>query len=243
MSIRRNHLRRAVAGVFALCLLGGFAAANFQKQSERFDFQVRNDFFAGFAGDRDALARGMKTCEEKLKAEPDHAEALVWHGSGLLQQSIDFFSRNDFQTGVAMMRRGEAEMDRAVALRPHDVAVRVPRAACLLPYSRHVPNPDQRRAMLEKVIADYEETLRLQKTRFESLSSHSRGELVMGLAEAYLRVGGEENRKKAFELLETVRKTDAGTAYATEAVTWMKAPKDAPAQTFAHTCTGCHSQK
>lgn len=243
MSIRRNALRRFIAVAFAVCLLGGFAAAKFQKQPERFDFQVRNDFFAGFSGDHDALARGMKTCEEKLKTEPDHAEALVWHGSGLLFQAIDHFSRKDFQTGMALMNRGEAEMDRAVELRPHDVAVRVPRAACLLPYSRHVPNPEQQRAMLGKVIADYEETLRLQKPHFEKLSSHSRGELALGLAEAYLRVGGVENRAKAFELLKNVKISDANTPYAREADGWLKAPADAPAKTFTHNCFGCHVAK
>ncbi len=243
MSIRRNTLRRFAAVAFTLCLLGGFAAAKFQKQSERFDFQVRNDFFAGLNGDREALARGIKICEEKLKAEPDHAEALVWHGCGLLFQAANQFRQNDRQGGIELAKRGEAEMDRAVALRPHDIEVRIPRAACLLPHSRHVPNPEQQRAMLGKVIADYEETLRLQKPRFEKLSSHSRGELVMGLAEAYLRVGGAENRAKAFELLKNVKISDANTPYAREADGWLKAPADAPAKTFAHNCFGCHVAK
>jgi hypothetical protein len=243
MSIRRNALRRFVAVAFTVCLLGGFAVAKFQKPTERFDLQVRNDFFAGFAGDAESLTRGMKACEEKLKTEPDHAEALVWHGSGLMFASGQRFRENDFARGVELAKKGAAEMDRAVELRPHDVAVRVPRAACLLPYSRYVPNADQQRVMLEKVIADYEETLRLQKPRFEKLSSHSRGELVMGLAEAYLRVGGAENRAKAFELLKTVKASDANTPYAKEADGWLKAPTDAPAKTFAHNCFGCHVAK
>ncbi len=53
----------------------------------RFDMLVRSDFFAGFAGDRERLARAMATCERYLAENPAHAEALVWHGSGLLFQA------------------------------------------------------------------------------------------------------------------------------------------------------------
>src|SRR5262245_52294786 len=44
----------------------------------RFDYLVREHFFAGFAGDQSALERGMKICEEALSANPKHAEAMVW---------------------------------------------------------------------------------------------------------------------------------------------------------------------
>lgn len=52
--------------------------------SGRFDLEVRGDFFAGFGGNAERLARGMARTEEVLAAAPDHAEALVWHGSGLV---------------------------------------------------------------------------------------------------------------------------------------------------------------
>src|SRR5215467_9769056 len=61
---------------------------------ERFDMKVRADFFSGFAGDRDAFNRAMKVCDETLAKNPKHAEALVWHGSGLL-----FISGDDFRKG------------------------------------------------------------------------------------------------------------------------------------------------
>ena len=50
----------------------------------RFDYGVRADFFAGFRGDAERLARGMTLCEDLLAANPDHADALVWHGTGLM---------------------------------------------------------------------------------------------------------------------------------------------------------------
>ena len=49
----------------------------------KFDDKVRNDFFAGFAGDKAAFDRGMKAAEEAIAESPnDAAEALSWHGAG-----------------------------------------------------------------------------------------------------------------------------------------------------------------
>src|SRR4051794_18787746 len=48
---------------------------------ERFDFLVREDFFAGLAGDREKFQRAMKLCEDTLAKNPKHADAMVWHGS------------------------------------------------------------------------------------------------------------------------------------------------------------------
>ena len=48
------------------------------EEAVRFDHKVRQDFFAGIAGDKVALARGMKTTEEFLIKNPDHAEALEY---------------------------------------------------------------------------------------------------------------------------------------------------------------------
>ena len=42
-----------------------------------FDTLVREDFFAGFAGDSEALERDMKKCDEELARNPKNAEALV----------------------------------------------------------------------------------------------------------------------------------------------------------------------
>ncbi len=52
-----------------------------ERPSERFDYKVREDLFAGFSGDNEALQRGLKVCEETLVDNPRHAEALVWRGA------------------------------------------------------------------------------------------------------------------------------------------------------------------
>ncbi len=207
-------------------------------QSERFDHLVRRDFFAGYGGDAGALKRGMAKCEERLKAEPDHPEALVWHGGGLMFQAGQLFAKQEWQRGAEQQQRGLAEMDRAVEQRPNDISILVPRAAMLVTYSRFVPNAEQRAAMLARVISDYEEVYRQQKSHLDNLSSHSRNELIFGLAEAYLRIGGDENRSIAHALLKL---SLADSDYAKEADVWLKAPADAKPATFAHRCIGCHT--
>lgn len=207
-------------------------------QPERFDHQVRRDFFAGYAGDADALKRGMAKCEERLKTDPNHAEALVWHGGGLLFGASKLFADKEWQRGSEQQQLGLAEMDRAVVLRPKDVGILVPRAAMLVTYSRFVPNTEQRAAMLKRVISDYEEVFLQQEPYLDKLSPHSRNELIFGLAEAYLRIGGDENRAKAHALLK-LSLTDGD--YSKEANTWLKTPADAKAATFAHRCIGCHA--
>src|SRR5262245_7268118 len=81
----------------------------------RFDMEVRADFFAGFAGDATRFARAMARCEEALTANPDHAEALVWHGSGVLNEAAQAFANQDFAKGNELWQKGLAEMNRAVS--------------------------------------------------------------------------------------------------------------------------------
>src|ERR1051326_564770 len=71
----------------------------YEKPGVRFDVLVRDDFFAGMAGDVARLNRGMQFCEKVLIKHPHHAEALVWHGGGLLTRSSIAYSRGDFRSG------------------------------------------------------------------------------------------------------------------------------------------------
>ena len=58
---------------------------------ERFDYLVRGDFFAGMAGNQARFDKAMKVCEDALAKNPDHAEALVWHGGGLIWRAGQAF--------------------------------------------------------------------------------------------------------------------------------------------------------
>jgi len=65
--------------------------------AERFDHVVRADFFAGFGGDEARLQKAMSICESILADDPRHAEAMVWHGAGLLFQGGRSFQAGDAQ--------------------------------------------------------------------------------------------------------------------------------------------------
>jgi tetratricopeptide (TPR) repeat protein len=205
-----------------------------QKTEKRFDYLVRGDFFAGLAGDDAALDRAMKICEETLAKNPKHAEAMVWHGGGLLFTSSKYFQKGDFQKGMELWNRGVKEMDEAVALEPNNVGVLIPRGATLIPASRFVRSPDESKALLQKGVNDYEKVLEIQKAYFTNLSGHARGELLFGLAEGWQRLGNAEKSRNYFQRI-------VNEAQGSERQKQAKAFLDTgtlPAST--QSCTGCH---
>ena len=98
--MKHKALKLAIAGALAF-LIGFLSSIKSAPAQQRFDLKVRNDFFAGFAGDKAALARGMKACEEVLAADPTNAEAMVWHGSGVLVGGAGPVRRGRFREGDA----------------------------------------------------------------------------------------------------------------------------------------------
>src|SRR5882762_9771426 len=85
-----------------------------QQIQQRFDMVVRQDFFAGFAGNKEAFARAMKVTEDTLEKDPNHAEARVWHGSGMLALSAQSFQKGDFQDGTKLWQQGLNEMEQEI---------------------------------------------------------------------------------------------------------------------------------
>ncbi len=203
-------------------------------QDARFDTKVRNDFFAGFAGDKAALERGMKACESVLAADPKAAEALVWHGSGLMYLSGQAFQSGDQTKGMDLFIRGQEEMDRAVNLEPDNVAVLIPRGATLLQVTLFMPGNPQSKPLLEKGLTDYLKTLDLQKTYFGNLGEHPRGQLLFGIADANARLG---NAAEAARYFERIKAELPGTEYASRADTWLNTKTLTRDQEM---CIGCH---
>lgn len=201
--------------------------------AERFDYQVRNLFFAGFTGDTESLAKGMKICEEILAQDPAHAEALVWHGSGLFYQSGEAF-RKKAPNAMELYGQGIAEMKRAVELAPKNVGVRVPRGAVLLTAARFMP-PQQGKALMLDGIADFETSLEIQKDQFAKLGTHPRGELLFGLADTHSRVG---NTDKAQMYFDRILAELPNTAYAKRAALWNETKQPLPPNQAG--CIGCH---
>jgi len=211
--------------------LVGFSALSAQP---RFDYLVRNDFFAGFGGDAAALDRGMKACEQVLTQNPKDAEAMVWHGGGLFYMSGQMFRKGDPSKGMELYQRGLTEMDDAVALAPTHVGVLIPRGATLLTASRTMPPGDQASKLLMQGLMDYEKVYGLQSSYFDTLSGHARGELLFGLAEGFLRSG---NEAKAREYFEKLAAAGPSVGHYPEAKAWIETGKLDPKQAA---CTGCH---
>jgi tetratricopeptide (TPR) repeat protein len=200
----------------------------------RFDMVVRTDFFAGFAGDDARLRKGMETCEQILMTNPRHAEALVWHGSGLLFQGGMAIGAGDRQRGGELFGRGLEEMNRAAALQPDNVGVLIPQAAVLLVATRNMP-ADAARPLLEQALGNYEKVLTIQAPYFSTLGDHPKGELLFGLAEGYSRLGKPEIARRYFERLI---KDAPQSGQAPRARTWLDTGSLPKSEGIG--CVGCH---
>ena len=172
-----------------------------QQLQQRFDMVVRQDFFAGFAGNREAFARAMKVTEDTLAKDPNHSEARVWHGAGILASSGQAFQKGDPQNGVKLWQQGLDEMEQAVRQAPNNVAVVIPRGATLISATRSAP-PDFGRAALQIGVADFERVLKIQEPQFSQLGLHPRGELLTGLADGWSRLGNNDKARGYFERIK-----------------------------------------
>lgn len=203
---------------------------------DRFDYKVRDLFFAGYRGDAASLQKGMKICEDILAKNPKDAEAMVWHGTGLFAQAGLAMQKGDMQNGMSLWTRGLKEMEDAVAIAPDDLGVRIPRGAVLLTASYQIP-PDMSRPLIETGLKDFEKAYAVQAAYFDTLGTHPRGELMIGLAGAYSRLGDQDKARQWFERLQKDLK---GTPYEKSAATWLQTGTLAPAQAA---CLGCHTGK
>ena len=204
---------------------------------ERFDIKVREYFFSGFTGNTAALDKGMKMCEEALAANPKFPEAMVWHGSGLVYRAFGAFQTGDQQKGLELWRQGMQEMDTAVEMAPDNLGVRIPRGAFLLTSSRFMRDPERIRTVVQKGVSDLEKAYELQKDHLSALGTHPRGELELGLADGYSRLGNEQ---KATEWFERIKVDLKGTLYEDSANLWLQT-KNLPAKQAG--CMGCHTAK
>jgi tetratricopeptide (TPR) repeat protein len=202
---------------------------------DRFDFKVRNYFFAGLAGDTASLQKGMKICEDILAGDPKQPEALVWHGTGLVAESREAFQKGDQQNGAVLWQRGLDEMDQAEGLAPNDLGVRIVRGAVLLIASQYLPDPEAAHPLIEKGLSDYEKAYSVQGPDLKHLGTHKAGELMIGIADAYARLGQPDKAQQWFERIQSEL---PGTPYAVSAGTWLQTKTLAPREAG---CLSCHT--
>ena len=231
--VTNRHRIGRIVGLFAVLVSLLLAAPVATQEPERFDEKVRDLFFAGFAGNPEALDRGMAMCAEALEADPDYPPALVWQASGWFFESSTAFAQGDWEAGMALYDKSVAQFDRAVALAPDSLETLIPRAAVYhstAPYVAHAPT---REWLLETVLSDYTKVLELQAPHFDSLSVHSRGELLGALADTLWRL---ERRDEAQVYLDRIIAELPGSPYAHMAQQQLDKPND----NAQLTCLGCH---
>jgi hypothetical protein len=226
----RIHLVLAAAA-FAAALAGSHA----QERLDRFDYLVRAEMFNGFDGDEAAFERGMALCEQRLAANPDDPEPLVWHGAGLMFRAGRAFMAGGRDQGIAFTRQALDEMARAVALAPDTVAVLIPRGVVLLAAAKDMPDGVRTRDYIRVAMGDFEKSLSLQQPYLARLSTHGKGELFGALAEGWSRLDDtEKSRVYLRQLIDELPETKYAAA--------AKARLANPGDRSPMTCLGCHRQ-
>jgi hypothetical protein len=81
------------------------------------------------------------------------------------------------------------------ALAPDAVGVLIPRGAVLLSAAKQMPDGARAREYVRVAVGDFEKSLKLQQSRFATLSVHAKGELLGGLAEGWSRLGETEKAR------------------------------------------------
>jgi len=162
-----------------------------------FDTKVRADFFDGLRGDSAALDRVVKVCEDTLAGQPNHTEAMVWHGAALIGRAGVAFRSGDAATGLALFAKGQGEMDRAVELDPTNLGVRIPRGAVSLVAAPFASEPIKTQ-LIQHGVADFEVGLAGQTPYFAKLSLHAREQLLYGLTDGYAALGDAAKAQAMF---------------------------------------------
>ncbi len=94
------------------------------------------------------------------------------------------------------------EMDDAVAIAPENLGVRIPRGATLLTISRFLDDPNRTQPLIQKGLSDFEKAYSVQGPDLSKLGIHPRGELMIGLADGYSRLGDQEKASAWFDRIQ-----------------------------------------
>jgi tetratricopeptide (TPR) repeat protein len=195
-------------------------------------FAVQRDVFAGFSGNFEALERAIATCEAALAAEPKNSDALVLHGVAMIAQT-----RQHPDRAAALMAQGLAEMDRAAAMDPGDLGVRIPRGAVSMAMARSMPESPMRQELLERGRVDFQYAFDMQSKakQLDTIGTHPLGELLQGLGDVYSRLGKPDEARKYYQMVQAKL---PDTEYAKRATQWMMTGQPLP--TAQSGCVGCH---
>ena len=185
---------------FIVSLFLGAPAADAGAGRQRFDISCAPISSRGSPATRRGWSKGMAACERVLADNPNHAEALVWHGAGLAFSAGRAFQKGDMKPAASCGSAASRRWTKAVALEPDNVGV-------LHSAGRAAASGDAEHAGRDGTAADREGRQRLRARPraaggdFGTLGDHPKGELLFGLAEGYSRLGNGEKARMYFDRL------------------------------------------
>jgi tetratricopeptide (TPR) repeat protein len=197
---------------------------------------MRLDLFAMISGDKAAEQRLLALTAGAIEKDPDHAQALAWHGATLIASSMRDSANpsGDPQSSRQRFSQGITETDRAVMLTPDDVEIRSVRGVLMQLLSRNMPGAYAGR-MLDRARDDYQRIFDLQAGVLERIGPHPSGELLQALGDIYARRGQPEEAEKYYRMIDSKL---PGTEYARRAAQWLATRQPLSAEQTA--CIGCH---
>ncbi len=199
----------------SVILLAAVSIVTASFAQERFDYAVRDNMFRAFGGNEAAYKSAMLTIEEKLKEQPDHAEALAWHGVGLYFKAGQALAAGDRAGAATLSKAAMADLDRAFQLEPTNIGVLIPRSATLLVVARNQRDADRARDLAARAAAGFETAFAIRRPALAQLGLHNRGEYLAGLAESWALAG---DRQKAEGYLRRILADLPNSPYAERAV-------------------------
>jgi hypothetical protein len=213
---------------------------------------IRDDFFSG---DTTRFQHAMQICEQTLAKNPADAQAMVWHGAGLVGTAQRYFQESSRgfsghmqmaaeikNRAIVLQNRGLKEMDAALALDPESVEVLIPRGSTYLSIARADADAGEAKGFATTGANDFEKVLQIQtrQSTFAHLTTHARGELLFGLADGRVLLGNTDDAKHYLQRIVTdCAKSD----YATRATDWLGTTggSELVKKAKAYSCIGCHT--
>jgi tetratricopeptide (TPR) repeat protein len=226
-------MKTTMVGVFVILLGAGGVRAQGPEDIRA----VSADIFAVLTGDIERFERGMGVVEALAAKNPDDARIKVLYGNGLLARAGAAFEKGDAQHAMKVFQSGLEEMAKAVAMAPEDVFVRARRGVILITSSRQMP-PAMGGPLTRLAVEDFEKVLET-RDRTQTLSrgsAHQRGELLIGLADGWNRLGDLDKARGYFE---RVTRELQGTIYDQRAKAWLEGKPEARSPGY-FACSGCH---
>ncbi len=185
--------------------------------AEDIQTMAQREFTAGFAGDTQALKRGMSACEEALGQNPGNVDAMVWHGAGTYFQAGQAAAQGDYGAAEELTRKGMGEMDKAVDLQPDSVSVRTTRGLVLANAARFgAPGPH---SLFTTAAGDLEKVILLAGEGWQQMPAPLRAQILLGLADSCDATGEKDKAKSAMERLVAEH---ADTPQAKRASEWLE---------------------